>query len=117
MAADERLICASADLADGGKGCRFEVDFAGRKEQAFVIRFCGRAYAYLNRCGHVPTELDWNAGEFFDNSELYLICATHGALYAPDTGECLGGRCNGKGLIPLQVQERDGRIFVKLEGD
>lgn len=117
MAADERLICDSADLVDGGKGCRFEVDFAGRKEPAFVIRFAGRARAYLNRCGHVPTELDWNAGEFFDNSGLYLICATHGALYAPDTGECMGGRCNGKGLVPLEVRECDGKIFVNLEGD
>jgi nitrite reductase/ring-hydroxylating ferredoxin subunit len=61
-------------------------------------------------------ELDWQQGEFFDSSGLYLICATHGALYAPDTGRCLGGRCNGKGLVPLPVTEHDGSILLIEEG-
>jgi nitrite reductase/ring-hydroxylating ferredoxin subunit len=70
----------------------------------------------LNRCGHVPVELDWRQGEFFDGSGLYLICATHGALYAPDSGRCLGGRCNGKGLEPVAVVEEDGWIVLTEEG-
>jgi len=69
-------------------------------------------HAYLNRCGHVPVELDWQHGEFFDDSKLYLICATHGALYAPESGQCLGGRCNGRGLTKLPVEERDGNIYL-----
>jgi nitrite reductase/ring-hydroxylating ferredoxin subunit len=60
----------------------------------------------------VPVELDWQHGEFFDDSKLYLICATHGALYAPESGHCLGGRCNGKGLEPVSVIERDGLIYL-----
>jgi nitrite reductase/ring-hydroxylating ferredoxin subunit len=66
----------------------------------------------MNRCGHVPVELDWQHGEFFDTSKLYLICATHGALYSPESGHCLGGRCNGKGLEPVTVIERNGKIFL-----
>jgi hypothetical protein len=35
-------------------------------------RFCdslqGRVYAYLNRCAHVPMEMDYQAGRFFDDS-------------------------------------------------
>lgn len=112
MAADERLICASDALVDGGPGCRFTVVQHGKDEPAFVVRFCGRIFAYLNRCGHVPVELDWQHNEFFDDSKLYLICTTHGALYAPETGRCLGGRCNGKGLMPLPVVERDGAIYL-----
>lgn len=117
MAADERLICLGSDLADGGRGVRFEVESGGRREAAFAVRFQGRVYAYLNRCAHVPAELDWNPGEFFDASGLYLICATHGALYAPDSGACLGGRCDGKGLWALQVCERDGNVYLMREGD
>ena len=49
---------------------------------AFAVRFRGRVRAFLNRCGHLPVELDWEEGRFFDASGLYLICATHGALYA-----------------------------------
>jgi len=112
MAAHERLICVGSDLVDGGAGVRFEVTWQSAPTPAFVIRYRGRVHAYLNRCGHVPMEIDWQAGRFFDLSGLYLICGTHGALYAPETGECVGGRCNGKGLRPLVVSERDGRVYL-----
>ena len=107
-----RRICASGELIEGGSGLRFTVTWRGREEAAFAVRFRGRVHAYLNRCGHVPVELDWQHGEFFDSSGLYLICATHGALYAPDSGRCLGGRCNGKGLIAVDVAEMDGWIVL-----
>jgi nitrite reductase/ring-hydroxylating ferredoxin subunit len=45
-----------------------------------------------------------------------LICATHGALYAPDSGRCLGGRCNGKGLEAVAVVEHDGQVLLIEEG-
>ena len=112
MAEDARLICASEALIDGGAGVRFTVLRYGVEEPAFAIRFRGRVHAYFNRCGHVPVELDWQHGEFFDSSKLYLICATHGALYAPENGRCLGGRCNGKGLAAIPVEERDGNIYL-----
>ncbi len=104
-------ICSSAAVEDGGTGVRFSVSHHGETVPAFVVRHAGRIYAYVNRCGHVPVELDWLPGEFYDDSKLYLICATHGALYAPDTGRCIGGRCNGRGLTPLPVEERDGIIY------
>ena len=116
MNTGRRLLCASDDLVEGGVGLRFSVDRLGRSEPAFAVRFRGEVRAYLNRCGHVPVELDWQQGEFFDSSGLYLICATHGALYAPDTGRCLGGRCNGKGLVAVSVTEHDGWVVLNEEG-
>jgi nitrite reductase/ring-hydroxylating ferredoxin subunit len=120
MAAAERLnrypVCASGELAEGGMGVRFTVDQHGASEPAFAVRYHGRVHAYLNRCGHMPVELDWQPGRFFDDSGLYLICATHGALYAPESGACLGGRCGGRGLVALKVVEDDGQIFVVQEG-
>jgi len=113
MAARERLICAAEALIDGGAGQRFEVQEHGKTVPAFVIRHRGRVHAYLNRCGHVPVELDCKPGEFFDPARVYLICAVHGALYDPASGACLGGRCQGRGLTPLAVEERDGQIFLK----
>ncbi len=111
-----RRICASGELVEGGPGLRFTVTRQGSEEAAFAVRFRGRVYAFLNRCGHVPVELDWQQGEFFDGSGLYLICATHGALYAPDSGRCLGGRCNGKGLDPVAVAEHEGWVVLTEEG-
>lgn len=112
MAARERLICESTALVDGGDGVRFEVQWMGAAEPAFAIRYQGRVHAYLNRCSHVPVEIDWQPGRFFDHSGLYLVCATHGALYAPESGACLGGRCKGKGLRALAVSEREGCVYL-----
>ena len=117
MAAGLRLICASWEVPDAGQGFRFAVERYGRTIPAFVIRFAGQVHAYLNECGHVPAELDWLPGQFFDDSKLYLICSIHGALYAPESGRCLGGRCQGKGLKPLKLQEIDGQIFLDQEND
>ncbi len=112
---ERRLICASSELAEAGQGVRFEVKEKHRSAPApaFAIRWRGRAYAYLNRCGHIPVELDWQPGEFFDYSQHYLICATHGALYDPATGACQGGRCEGRGLTPLPVIEQQGNIYCE----
>lgn len=107
----EIFICNADALVDGGKGLRFPVTAFGEDATAFVVRYGQQAYAYLNRCAHVPMELDWNEGEFFESSGLYLMCATHGALYEPETGHCAGGPCRGGKLQPLSVIERDHQIF------
>lgn len=113
MADAPRLICAGAALTEGGAGVRFERELGGKSESAFVIRYDGQARAFLNRCAHVPVELDWQPGVFFDADGLYLICATHGALYDPATGACAGGPCRGQGLTPIAVREVDGNIFLE----
>ena len=111
MAQSERLICASSALADGGSGVRFEVERGGETLPAFVVRFRGAVRAYVNECRHQASELDWNPGEFFDAGRLYLICATHGALYEPDNGLCIDGPCRGARLATVAVRERDGGVY------
>jgi nitrite reductase/ring-hydroxylating ferredoxin subunit len=111
VAAAARLICDAAALRDAGDGVRFEIEYHGERAPAFVVRHRGRVYAYLNRCAHVAMELDWRDGQFFDLEGRNLICSTHGALYAPASGRCLGGPCAGKPLLRLRVEERDGRIY------
>ena len=108
-------VCDSDALAEGGKGIRFPVTAGGEDCSAFVVRYGSQPHAYLNRCAHVPMELDWNEGEFFESSGLYLMCATHGALYEPDTGRCAGGPCRGGRLHPVTVVERDNKIFWEAD--
>lgn len=105
------LICASSDLVDGGKGVRFPVTAGGEDGTGFAIRYENAVYAYLNRCAHVPIELDWNEGEFFESSGLYLMCSTHGAIYIPESGRCAGGPCRGGRLRQITVFEKDGQVF------
>lgn len=112
MAEPPRLICASADLEEAGRGIRFVTRRDGAEQAAFVVRYDGAARAYLNRCQHVPVELDWMEGEFFDHSGLYLVCSTHGAAYLPDSGFCVAGPCKGRRLVALTVQEVDGQVWL-----
>jgi len=112
-----RLICSSQEVAEADEGYRFTIVRYGRETPAFVIRFHGKVRGYLNECGHVPAELDWQPGKFFDDSKLYLICSIHGALYAPESGRCLGGPCQGRGLKSLKVTEIDGQIFLEQENN
>jgi nitrite reductase/ring-hydroxylating ferredoxin subunit len=114
--ASARLICASGELVAGGDGVRFEIESHGESAPAFAIRHGGRVYAYLNRCAHIAMELDWKPGKFFDADGEYLICSTHGALYAPESGACRGGPCRGAGLVVLNVFEADGKVYLKLKG-
>ncbi|MEY3789288.1 MAG: hypothetical protein RLZ09_124 [Pseudomonadota bacterium] len=104
-------ICDSESLDEGGKGIRFPVTVGGDDLTAFVVRYGQEPRAYLNRCAHLPMELDWTEGEFFESSGLYLMCATHGALYEPETGQCAGGPCRGGRLHAINVIERDKKIF------
>jgi nitrite reductase/ring-hydroxylating ferredoxin subunit len=111
MAARARVICASADLTEGGAGVRFEVGEGAAHTPAFAIRWNGEVRAYLNRCTHVAMELDWIPGRFLDVERKVLLCSTHGAEYDPASGACLGGPCRG-GLAALPVVERDGLVIV-----
>ena len=100
-------ICDSTALVEGGKGVRTKARFLAREATVFFVRFDSKVYGYLNQCAHVPMELDWNEGQFFDDSGLYLICATHGAMYTPESGRCVGGPCRGAKLRAVQVEERE----------
>jgi nitrite reductase/ring-hydroxylating ferredoxin subunit len=78
---------------DGGLAVPFDLRYGGQTCRAFAVRFQGVAQAYLNRCSHVAMEMDWQPDRFFDASGQWLVCASHGATYRPDTGECAGGPC------------------------
>lgn len=110
MAESALLICNEADLGDGKRGIRFEL--AGKK--AFVIQFRGKFFAYYNECRHVPVELDWNEGDFFDLSGNYLVCAVHGATYLPENGLCIGGPCRGKQLKSIPLTRENGQLFAHV---
>ncbi len=57
-------------------------------------------------------ELDWLEGAFFDADRQLLMCSTHGALYDPATGYCVGGACVGHGgLRALDVVEQDNAVY------
>lgn len=104
-------ICDSADLPEKGRGVVFDVQEFRRPERAFVVRFEGQVVGYLNRCAHVPAELDWQPGEFFDADRREIVCSIHGATYDPRSGRCTGGPGGRGRLKALRVVEEDGKVY------
>jgi nitrite reductase/ring-hydroxylating ferredoxin subunit len=108
---DALPVCRSSALAEGGIGHVFDLLEYGLPARAFVVRFEGRAVGYLNRCAHVPAELDWQPGKFFDDTGRWLVCSIHGAVYDPAHGDCVAGPCVRKRLKPIAVAEWDGQVY------
>ena len=102
-------LCNSADLREGDIAVPFDVMYAGQTCRAFAVRYEGQVHAYLNRCSHIAMEMDYQPDRFFDPDGRWLLCATHGATYAPDTGDCVGGPCRG-GLVKITLSETDGVV-------
>ena len=104
-------LCRSVVLAERGRAHVWDVLLYRQPARAFALRFDGRVVAYLNRCVHVPTEMDWQPGEFLDSAREFILCSIHGAAYDPLNGRCVGGPCaNGK-LLALRVEEHDGQVY------
>jgi nitrite reductase/ring-hydroxylating ferredoxin subunit len=109
--AQEIRVCESPALQEAGMGYRFKVLYNGEPVSAFLVRVEGVVRGFLNRCSHVPVELDWNYGEFLDDTGRQVVCATHGASYNAESGRCVGGPCSGSPLVRLQVEEKNGGVF------
>jgi nitrite reductase/ring-hydroxylating ferredoxin subunit len=104
-------VCDAGDLVERGTAHVFDVLHFRQPARAFVLRFEGQVVAYLNRCLHVPTEMDWQYGEFLDADREFIICSIHGATYEPRDGRCVGGPCGRGKLTALKVIERDGGVY------
>ena len=104
-------LCRSADLEEGGLAHVFDVLLWRSPARAFALRFEGRVVAYMNRCAHVPTEMDWQPGRFLDADNRWIICSIHGATYDPMDGRCVGGPCARERLMAIDVLEKDGEVY------
>lgn len=78
----------------------------------FLINYRGKFHAYINRCRHMTTPLDFVRYQFLTEDGRHLACMTHGALYEPDTGLCVDGPCKGLSLYPLPVRVEGAEIVV-----
>jgi len=88
------------------------VDFGDYKEEVILINTEYGYRAYINRCRHLPVSLDWGDGEVLDASGKMLECRTHGALYRMKDGLCVAGPCQGAPLARVDLEERDGSVYL-----
>ena len=118
MAETERIICRVDQLAEGGMAMRFEIALVqpARQVPCFVIAYEGAVHAYVNSCPHRGTELDWQPGEVFEETGLYLMCATHGALFEPNSGLCVAGPCHGGRLRSVAIKVVGNDVMLLSNG-
>ena len=108
----EVLVGTISEIDD--PGCReFQIGDGDWPFRGFVVRRGENIYAYQNFCMHVGHPLNWKPDSFLTKDNAAIICASHGAMYAIDSGECFAGPCKGKALRGVAVSVRDGAIYVK----
>jgi len=108
----EILVGALSDIDD--PGCReFQIGDGDWPFRGFVVRRGQEVYAFQNFCMHVGHPLNWKPDSFLTKDKAAIICASHGAMYSIDGGECFAGPCKGKALRPVAVDIRDGVIYVR----
>ena len=102
------VVVATVQDVPPGTTRKFLLPSGGEPVEAFLVNVDGALHAWVNRCRHVEITMDWVEGRFLDESGCYVVCSTHGALYRPDSGECISGPPVGRFLI---------RVPLRIEGD
>ena len=86
------VLCRLDEIHDpGGKGFRLP-----DRPQFFVIRVGESVWGYINSCPHQGVNLDWRPDNFLTYEKDLIQCATHGARFVIETGECVAGPCPGR---------------------
>lgn len=94
-------------------GCReFSIGAGDWPFRGFVVRKGAAVYAYQNFCVHVGHPLNWSRDRFLTRDGKAVICASHGATYAIETGHCYAGPGSGRSLRKVQVEVREGVVYV-----
>jgi nitrite reductase/ring-hydroxylating ferredoxin subunit len=106
-----RVITHVEDLSPGSVK-KFWIICEKYRVDGFLVNEQGNFHAYVNRCRHMPTPLDFIRDQFVSEDGKYLMCYTHGALYEFATGLCVAGPCKGDALFRLPVSVDRGEVLV-----
>jgi nitrite reductase/ring-hydroxylating ferredoxin subunit len=111
MEALVKLLCTGDQLPEA-QSRGFEIN--GRK--LFATRRNGQVFVYHNRCPHRGVPLEWQPDQFLDPSASLIHCATHGALFLIESGECVAGPCEGRSLTGIISHEDHQGIWIDTLG-
>jgi nitrite reductase/ring-hydroxylating ferredoxin subunit len=111
-----RVLADASHVPEGG-AARFTITLDGVRREAFVLRWRGVLRAWANACRHQSLPLDAGDARFMDGAFEHIVCVHHGALYHPDTGECVDGPCRGAFLTPLAIEERPDGLWCTGRGE
>ncbi len=102
MTAGRTVICRLDELADPGSRA-MTLGTGAWPLRGFAVRRGAHVFGYVNRCPHAGHPLDWHPDRFLSIDESHIQCASHGALFAIETGRCVAGPCTGRQLTPIAL--------------
>ena len=104
-------LCALGEIADpGSKGFLFregEALFLG-----FVVRRGDELTGYVDRCPHAGMPLAMAPDRYLTREGDLILCSSHGALFRPGDGVCVGGPCAGQALRGWAVRVEGGEVVT-----
>ena len=109
----QHALCRLDDIPDGG-AIAVQVDSATGGFGVILLREGARVFGYHNECPHAGRPLDFVPGRFLVKDRR-IVCAAHGATFAVDSGDCLGGPCRN-GLVRVPVAVEDGLVVASANG-
>jgi nitrite reductase/ring-hydroxylating ferredoxin subunit len=119
MSESERLYATPAgvrlgplDLIADGKARNFVLQMKAGRFHGFVVRKGEAVFGYVDRCPHAGLPLTQTLDDYLTPDGALIACSWHGALFAPETGVCVGGPCMGQALTSWPVTVRDGAIVT-----
>ncbi|KTG08540.1 (2Fe-2S)-binding protein [Haloprofundus marisrubri] len=107
---DARLLAAVDDVPERGT-LRFEAIHGQRGAEGILERSGDDVYAWRNSCPHKPhVRLDPGFGA--RTTDDHIVCHEHGARFVRGDGFCTRGPCRGQSLDPIEVECRDGDVYL-----
>ncbi|WP_420599127.1 Rieske (2Fe-2S) protein [Neptuniibacter sp.] len=104
-----RELCDVSDFQElQTKGFEFE------GKGLLLVKHREQFYLYENNCPHRSIPLEWQPDQFLDYEKTFIQCATHGALFKIETGECISGPCVADSLTPVAFEQNGSTILIDI---
>jgi nitrite reductase/ring-hydroxylating ferredoxin subunit len=81
------------------------------EKEAILVELDDGLAGWLNYCQHFThIKLDKGSGAELRDGEI--VCTNHGAYFEEDTGLCTYGPCEGAYLQTIDIETRDGDVYL-----
>ena len=106
-----RVLCTLSELEEtGSRG--FAVGEGDWPLRGFVVKTPRGVAAYVNYCPHAGHPLNFRPHRFLTPDRSLILCASHGAVFTRDGGECVIGPCVGQSLKKIDVAVVGGCVML-----
>lgn len=100
------------DIVPDGGARNFVLQLKAGRFHGFAVRQGSSVFGYVDRCPHAGLPLAQALDAYLTPDGRHITCAWHGALFAPESGQCVAGPCVGQALGAWPLQTRDGRLVT-----